>query len=166
MSTALHKQICSKGDVTCKTSAFQVPGHFRVAATFETVHYSWFFGDFQPFFSLTGCSSVILGTNSWPAPRSPFHSVWFVCQPQYATRAPSAGNASVQRSLPFIYTWLADVIWAGDQMGHKARGPRGVAIKGTWWCDCSGKTVKPLIAFRSEIYLFLSLLFLERLSIL
>ena len=91
---------------------------------------------------LTGCSSVVLGTSSWPAPCSPFHPVWFMCQSQCAAYAPSARYASVQRSLPFVYTRLTDVIWNGDQVGLKARRLGRVTVKGTFWCYRWGKIVQ------------------------
>lgn len=50
MPTALHEQIRSHGELTCKKSAFQIRGQFQVPATFETVQHSWMFWRFSAFF--------------------------------------------------------------------------------------------------------------------
>ena len=90
-------------------------------------------------FILTGRSSGLLGTSSWPVPRSSFNSVWSVRQSQRSAHAPSAGNASIQPTISYFNTWFTDVVWDGDWLGQKGRGFKSVTVEGAFRCHIQGK---------------------------
>ena len=125
------------------------PPHLRYGEKFfiYTKHYTkivcWIFLSvfFKNFFIfiLTGRSSGLLGTSSWPVPRSSFNSVWSVRQSQRSAHAPSAGNASIQPTISYFNTWFTDVVWDGDWLGQKGRGIKSVTVEGAFRCHIQGK---------------------------